>query len=129
MIVIPLDASLFALCVLLCLGFELFRILLAFFLAADSSELKTTIAEKASVQAELALIKSIQLEFVQHSLLTRKLIKYDKKLEEIQEKQLPLRSKTRTALRVLRQCVYLCFGVYLHSKPMLMLEPNVTRAN
>lgn len=58
--------------------------------------------EKYETQAELATIKSVQLEFVKHSLLTRKLIKTEKQLESIQSLYLPKLLKVRRYMRILR---------------------------
>lgn len=51
---------------------------------------------------EIASIKSVNLEFVRHSLLNRKLIKIDKRLETIQFEQGPKSKKVKNVLRILR---------------------------
>ena len=74
----------------------------AFFLAQPSAEAKKLEVEKYEVQAELSTIKSVQLEFVRHSLLTRKVIKAEKQLELIQSQYLPKVQRVRRYLRIIR---------------------------
>lgn len=74
----------------------------AFFLAQPSAEAKKLELEKYEAQAELSTIKSVQLEFVRHSLLTRKVIKAEKQLELIQSQYLPKVQKVRRYLRIIR---------------------------
>lgn len=74
----------------------------AFFFAQPSAEAKKLEVEKYEVQAELSTIKSVQLEFVRHSLLTRKVIKAEKQLELIQSQYLPKVQRVRRYLRIIR---------------------------
>ena len=63
--------------------------------------------EKYEAQAELSTIKSVQLEFVRHSLLTRKVIKAEKQLELIQSQYLPKVQKVRRYLRIIRVNIFI----------------------
>lgn len=46
------------------------------------AEVRELNSQKVDLKIKLAAIKSIQLEFVEHSLLSRNLIKLDKQLEK-----------------------------------------------
>lgn len=54
-------------------------------MARPSSEIKKLLEEKALANLEIAGIKSLQLELVKHSLLTRKVIKIEKRVEKLQD--------------------------------------------
>ena len=130
MIIVPLEEQWFITVLGVVFAYELFRILIAYALAADPSELKQVREEKLALQAELATIKSVQLEFVRHSLLSRRVIKLEKQIDEIVEKQGPLRIRVQRALQILRLCVYIGGGLYVQrnfvARPLLKLEPQVS---
>eukprot|EP01038_Epipyxis_sp_PR26KG_P012522 gene12522-16795_t len=102
MILIVNDILTFYICVALAFIFEFSRILLAFLLARPSSEANRIASEKLAAQVELRTIKSIQVELVRHSKLTRKVIKCDKELETIQATYAPKAQKVRSIFRTLR---------------------------
>ena len=52
----------------------------AYILARPSNEIQKLEDAKNTAMAELAKIKSVQLEFVKHSLLSRKIIKAEKQV-------------------------------------------------
>lgn len=74
----------------------------AFQLARPSSEVTKLEDSKIEAQLELAKIKSVQLEFVKHSKLSRSIIKIEKQLEAIQAQYLPKAQKVRRYLRGIR---------------------------
>lgn len=74
----------------------------AFMLSRPSPEIKKLQIERTEANIELAGIKSIQLELVRHSLLTRKIIKYDKQIEKLQGEYMPKLKKVRNASRIVR---------------------------
>jgi hypothetical protein len=53
---------------------------LDFYIRRPPSEVKDLNSQKVGVKIQLAAVKSIQLEFVKHSLLSRNMIKLDKQL-------------------------------------------------
>ena len=55
-----------------------------------------------AISKEIAKIKSIQLEFVKHSLLTRKNIKIEKEVEVLKEEQLPKSHRVKYVLQGIR---------------------------
>jgi hypothetical protein len=77
--------------------------------ARPSEESRKLEAEKLDTQLELAKIKSVQLEFVKHSLLARKIIKIEKQLEIIQGQYVPKSTRTKKYLRIARVSIY-CGG-------------------
>lgn len=102
MIVIPVDIEALVQCALLALVFEVLRIGVASLLARPSSEVMKLEADKFDAQAEVAKIKSVQLEFVKHSLLTRKVISIEKKIEGLQAQYYPRLLFVRKVCRVVR---------------------------
>ena len=58
--------------------------------------------DKYVAQMELAKIKSVQLEFVKHSLLSRKVISIEKKIENIQVLYSPRLLRVKKIFRILR---------------------------
>ena len=83
--------------------YSLFALIIsAFLLARPSSEANRIASEKLAAQVELRTIKSIQVELVRHSKLTRKVIKCDKELETIQATYAPKAQKVRSIFRTLR---------------------------
>jgi hypothetical protein len=102
MIVIPVDIEALVQCALFAVLFEVLRMGIAFFLAKPSSEVMKLESDKFDAQAEVAKIKSVQLEFVKHSLLTRKVISIEKKIETLQALYFPRLLKVRKICRIAR---------------------------
>ena len=80
--------------------------ILGYFFAKPPDQIRKYNLEKAKANKELAEIKSIQLELVRHSLLTRKVIKIDKDIEKLQEKLIPRAKKVKQFFRILRVSLY-----------------------
>lgn len=57
---------------------------------------------QAEASIELAGIKSIHVEFVRHSLLSRKIIKIEKRIETIQAEYKPKALRVKNVFRILR---------------------------
>lgn len=100
MIVIPVDIEAIVQCTIVAVVFEVLRFVVAFFLARPSSEIMQLESDKFDAQAEVAKIKSVQLEFVKHSLLTRKVIAIEKKIEGLQALYYPRLLFVRKVCRI-----------------------------
>ena len=57
---------------------------------------------QAEAKVELDTIKSVHVELVRHSLLTRKIIKIDKKMETIQMEYAPKAQRVKKFFRMFR---------------------------
>lgn len=120
MIVIPVDIEALVQCAILAVIFEALRMGIAFFLARPSNEILKLESDKFDAQAEVAKIKSVQLEFVKHSLLTRKVISIEKKIEGLQALYYPRLLFVRKVCRIVR--VGFCIASQMDGiKPILML--------
>lgn len=102
MIVIPVDIELFVQCAVAALVFETLRMLIAFGLARPSSEVTKLELERQDAVLEVGQIKSVQLEFVKHAKLSRKVIAIEKKIETLQAQYFPRLLKVRKVFRILR---------------------------
>lgn len=78
------------------------RMAIAYFLARPSDEVNKLESDKYDAMAEVAKIKSVQLEFVKHSLLTRKVISIEKKIETLQAQYFPRLLRVRKIFRIVR---------------------------
>ena len=102
MIVIPVDIECLVQCSVVALVFETLRMIIAYMLARPSSEAMKLEADKLEAQLEVTKIKSVQLEFVKHSLLTRKVISIEKKIEQLQALYYPRLLLVRKIFRIVR---------------------------
>jgi hypothetical protein len=102
MIVVPVDIEALVQCAVLALVFEVLRMGIAFFLARPSSEILKLESDKFDAQAEVAKIKSVQLELVKHSKLTRSIISIEKKIENLQAAYYPRLLLVRKICRIVR---------------------------
>jgi hypothetical protein len=71
-------------------------------IARPSPQMARLEIDKREAQVEVAKIKSVQLEFVKHSLLQRKVISIEKKIELLQLQYNPRLQAVRKVFRVLR---------------------------
>ena len=98
------------------LGFFFFFFLFLSFIVClgsyftNTSEFEEFRNEKMKVLKELSLIKSIQIEFVKHSLLSRRIIKIDKEIIHLKDKQ-------RKQLATLKQ-----FFIIIRVRPFLVID-------
>jgi cytoplasmic iron level regulating protein YaaA (DUF328/UPF0246 family) len=76
--------------------------IMAYILARPSTEIINLESDKYEAQLDVAKIKSVQLEFVKHSLLTRKVISIEKKIEQLQALYMPRLLKVRKVFRIIR---------------------------
>lgn len=126
MILIPIDVEGILQTVWVAFFVEAARILIGYVLARPSSETKKLEAEKVEVQIALAKIKSVQLEFVEHSLLSRKVIKIDKQLSAICEAYIPKAQRAKKIMRIFRAVSYVAYGFLLAPKePLLSISSEV----
>lgn len=102
MIVIPVDIECLVQCAIIAVIFEVMRMAIAYVLARPSAEVNKLEIEKYDAMAEVAKIKSVQLEFVKHSKLTRNVIKIEKTIETLQAQYFPRLLKVRKIFRILR---------------------------
>ena len=71
-------------------------------------------------------IKSVQLEFVKHSLLTRKLIKFDKEIEKLQFNHGPVAARVKKIMRISRVVVYASSAFYYKfTTKVVLMEPLI----
>lgn len=88
---------------------HLFIVVLAYILARPSSEANNLEVKILETKIELSRIKSVQLELVKHSKLSRSLIKYEKELETIQAQYAPKALQVKKIFRIIRVGVlFLC---------------------
>ncbi|KAJ1426463.1 hypothetical protein B484DRAFT_419944 [Ochromonadaceae sp. CCMP2298] len=125
MIVIPVDIGGLLQCAAAALLFETLRILIAYLIARPSPQMAKLDIDKREAQVEVAKIKSVQLEFVKHSLLQRKVISIEKKMELLQLQYNPRLQAVRKVFRVLRIVVYIAVGVLLSSRTLILVNPMV----
>lgn len=102
MILIPVNTEELAKCLVIAVGFEVLRIIIAFLLARPSSKANVLEVNILETQTELRKIKSVQLEFVKNSKLERQLIKYEKELELIQITYAPKALRVKKIARITR---------------------------
>lgn len=102
MLVIPVDIECLVQCALIAVSFEVLRMAIAFILARPSGEVNKLELEKYEAVAEVAKIRSVQLEFVKHSKLTRKVISIEKQIETLQAQYFPRLLRVRKVFRIAR---------------------------
>lgn len=105
--VVPVDIELFVQCAFAALAFEVLRMIIAYVLARPSSKVIQLECDKYDAMAEVGKIRSVQLEFVKHSKLTRKVIALEKEIETLQAQYFPRLLKVRKVFRVLRVSSFL----------------------
>lgn len=81
--------------------------------------------ERLEVSAELASIKSIQLELVRNSKLERKIIQIDKELDTLKADATPKGALTKKIFRALRLVMIVGLGVYMGLEPVVQMSPQV----
>lgn len=106
MIVIPVDIELFVQCAVASLAFETLRMLIAYVLARPSTEIIKLENDRLDAVVEVGKIRSVQLEFVKHSKLSRKVISIEKQIETLQAQYFPRLLKVRKFFRVLRVNIF-----------------------
>uniref|UniRef100_A0A7S3HTN5 Tail-anchored protein insertion receptor WRB n=1 Tax=Spumella elongata TaxID=89044 RepID=A0A7S3HTN5_9STRA len=123
--VVPVDIELFVQCALAAFAFEVLRMIIAYVLARPSSKVIQLESDKYDAMAELGKIRSVQLELVKHSKLTRKVIAIEKDIEKLQAQYFPRLLKVRKVFRVLRFVTYIALGVYFGARPVLQINPLI----
>ena len=74
----------------------------AYLLASPSSEIGKLEAKLLETQLDVSKIKSVQLEFVKHSKLSRELIKLEKQIETIKDKDAPKAKQVAYIFQMIR---------------------------
>ena len=115
MVILPVDVNLAFYIIALCASVELLRIFFAIVFTRPDPNIKLCRDEKKIATDELAEIKSVQLELVKHSLLTRKVIKLDKQIEKLQSEFSPKIKKVKSIGRIARVSVVMTFTNYIVS--------------
>lgn len=80
---------------------------LGYFLVGPSGKIFTLEKEKSEIQAELATIKSVQLELVRNSKLERKVIKIEKEIDGLKSAQKPKEQNFKYYTRIARVIYFL----------------------
>mmetsp|Transcript_11847 Transcript_11847/g.11496 ORF Transcript_11847/g.11496 Transcript_11847/m.11496 type:complete len:172 (+) Transcript_11847:138-653(+) len=125
MFLLPLDFSTAFICLGISFLFEFIRIFIAFFLSKPSDELRQLKIQKGETALEVVSIKSVNLEFVRHSLLTRKVIKIEKRIETIEMDHAPKVLAIKKNFRIFRVIFYIACGLYLYQRSVVMINPQV----
>ncbi len=73
-----------------------------YFFGTPSEEIRVLNETKAQISKEVSEIRSIHLDLVNHSKLTRKIIKIDKQIAALKEAHVPRFQKVRKIGRVVR---------------------------
>jgi len=104
---------------------EMIRILIASVLNKPSSEQALLQRQREDANAELASIKSVQLELVRHSKLTRKIIKMDKQIEDLQAGNAPKFQRARRVGRISKVLAELLLCLYYLNSNVVLIDPKV----
>lgn len=88
--------------VIFCLATQILSLISAYQFGKPPDKLRQLLEQKAETNLELADIKSVNLEFVKHSKLSRKVIKIEKEIETIQLTSAPRIKKVKYVSRVFR---------------------------
>ncbi len=126
MLIVPDDSRTAFICVVSCFLFEFFRIfaglmstivasaflclislLSAYLFGRPSQKLYILQNQKFEASKELSQIKSVQLEFVKHSKLTRQVIKFEKEIEALQLTHGPRFKRVKNTFRIVRVRMHL----------------------
>lgn len=118
-----LDQSLFLVFVF-ALIFEIVFFNLEQYVTQPPSELKTIANQITETKQDLCKIKSIQLELVKHSKLTRRLIKLEKQTESIKEEQAPRVAKWQYIMTVARVIIYAMGGILACQFQAVVFAPS-----
>lgn len=124
--VIPTNTELLITVVAFTGVFEFLRIIIAYLLASPSSEIGKLEAKLLETQLDVSKIKSVQLEFVKHSKLSRELIKLEKQIETIKDKDAPKAKQVAYIFQMIRIAAYVGAGVYFfNDAPAVVICPKV----
>lgn len=119
--IFPVDITRLFQAVAVAAVFELFRILISMMLAGEKGELALT-EQRLDVLADLAEIKSEQLQFVKKTKLERRKIQIDKAIEKVKHDYHAAAPKWKRSFRVLRIFVYAAAMVYFSRDPLVMVD-------
>lgn len=119
---IPLDYE--ALFVVICAAFalEMVRLILGYVVGAEPREIRALTEKRLRILAELASIKSVQVEFVKSSLMERQKIKAEKDLENAKHEYKTRLPRMKMAFRVIRVIVYATFAYFFMQDPIIIID-------
>ena len=95
---------------MICFILELFHIILVHCFIAPNKNVVDMKVELAGVERELKSIKSVQVQFTQHSKLSRKKLKNENKIKNIEEAEIPYKSLVVNIFNYLKITTYI--GIY-----------------
>jgi len=106
---------------------EMLRILVAYARCArKSAQVRELTKERIVLKIELSKIKSAQLELVKKSLLERKLIEAEKKMDQLKDDELPaLRVSLRNAFMYVRIVIYGLTSIYFFNSELIIVDSNM----
>jgi len=106
---------------------EMLRILVAYARCArKSAQVRELTKERIVLKIELSKIKSAQLELVKKSLLERKLIEAEKKMDQLKDDVLPaLRVSLRNVFMYVRIVVYGVTSIYFFNSELVIVDSNM----
>jgi len=119
--VFPVDVERFFMVLAASFAFELLRIVLGYVLGKQKGVLDLT-TKRMGLMADLADIKSEQLEFVKKTKLERKKIAIEKEMEKIKFEYNDTSPKWKRFFRAARVAVYVVAAVCFTSAPLIMVD-------
>ena len=108
--VIVYDVDSLKLILIICITLELLHIILVHLCLRTSNDVIDMKVELAQTERELKTIKSVQVQFTQHSKLSRKKLKNENKIKNITDAEAPFGS---LAIKLLNYLKFSCYiGIY-----------------
>ena len=120
--VIPLDYEALFVLMGFAAAFETVRLVLGYFVGAEPREIRVLTEKRLRILAELASIKSVQVEFVKSSLMERQKIKAEKDLENAKYKYKMSLPRKKTIFRVIRIIIYTMFSYFFTQEPIIIID-------
>lgn len=125
MIIVAVNPKATLFIVAICLLLEIFRIGLAYIMSKPSNKIQKLEEEKIATSLELATVKNVQVDFVRHSKLKRKMIKIEKEIEGLKDEIAPRLKKVKNLFRILRLCGYAVLVAYMWNTPIAVFSPKI----
>ncbi len=119
---IPLDYEALFVIMSFALAFEAVRLILGYVVGAEPREIRVLTEKRLRILAELASIKSVQVEFVKSSLMERQKIKAEKDLENAKYKYKMSLPRKKMAFRVIRVVTYAAFAYFFTQEPIIIID-------
>ncbi len=119
--VFPVDPINLFLCVGVALVFEILRIFISLLFAGERG-LQIFTEQRLNVLADIATIKSEQLEFVKKTKLERRLIAVEKDIEKCKLSYAAAAPRWKRAFRIVRLVVYLTAMIHFTMDPLVLVD-------